>query len=62
MDKLLLTVEDAAGALEISRRKLYEPLQAGSVESVHVGACRRVPASAVVDYVERLRNESRLAS
>lgn len=58
MDKLLLTPEEAAGVLGICRSKLYDLLRAGAIESVHIGASRRVPAAALVEYVERLRQET----
>ena len=37
-DPLLLTPTQAARALGIGRSKLYELLQAGVLESVHIGA------------------------
>ena len=43
MEKLLLTPEEAAAALGICRSKLYELLRAGVIESVHIGASRRIP-------------------
>jgi excisionase family DNA binding protein len=43
MDKLLLTPTEAATALGIGRSKVYELMQTGQLESVHIGACRRVP-------------------
>ncbi len=58
MDKLLLTPEEAAETLGICRSKLYELLRAGVIESVHIGASRRVPVAGVVEYVERLRREA----
>jgi excisionase family DNA binding protein len=58
MDKLLLTPEEAAAALGICRSKLYELLQAGAIESIHIGASRRIPVAAMVEYVERLRREA----
>jgi len=54
MDQLLLTPNEAATALGIGRSKLYELLQAGELSSVRIGACRRVPASAIHKYVARL--------
>ena len=57
MEKLLLTPEEAA-ALGICRSKLYELLQAGAIESIHIGASRRIPVAAMVEYVERLRREA----
>jgi excisionase family DNA binding protein len=58
VSKLLLTPEEAAEALSIGRSKLYELLANGSLESVAIGACRRIPNTALHDFVERLR-ESR---
>jgi len=55
VEKLLLTPEEAAAALGIGRSKMYELLAARAVESVRIGAARRVPAAAVVAYVEALR-------
>ena len=43
MDKLLLTPIEAATALGIGRSKVYELMQTGQLQSVHIGACRRVP-------------------
>lgn len=54
MEKLLLTPEEAADVLSIGRSKLYTLLATGDVPSVRIGACRRIPLSALVEYVERL--------
>jgi len=55
MDKLLFTPDEAAHALGIGRSKLYQLLQGGELESVHIGSCRRVTAAALSGYVERLQ-------
>ncbi len=55
MDKLLLTPEEAAKALSISRSKLYELLATNQLESVRIGASRRIPASALDQFVEQCR-------
>jgi excisionase family DNA binding protein len=52
---ILLTPTEAARALGIGRSKLYELMQAGVVESVRIGSCRRIPADALFDLVARLR-------
>ena len=54
-DPLLLTPTEAARALGIGRSKLYELLQTGVLESIHIGACRRIPTDALTDLVSRLR-------
>ena len=56
-DPLLLTPTEAARALGIGRSKLYELLQDGVLESVHIGACRRIPTDALTDFVSRLRHD-----
>jgi excisionase family DNA binding protein len=58
MDKLLLTPKEATELLGISRSKLYELLRVGTIESVKIGDCRRVPRAALDEYVERLRREA----
>ena len=58
MDKLLLTPLEAARALGIGRSKLYELMQTGQLTSVHIGACRRVPADALNVFLEQLRTAS----
>jgi excisionase family DNA binding protein len=55
MDKLLLTPTEAASALGIGRSKLYELLQTGELASVHIGACRRLPADALKAFLDSLR-------
>jgi excisionase family DNA binding protein len=55
-EPILLTPTEAAQALGIGRSKLYELLQTGVLESVHIGACRRIPADALSDLVDRLRD------
>jgi len=55
--RLLLTPTEAAEALGIGRSKLYELLRAGLVESVLIGAARRIPADALDNYVRALREQ-----
>jgi excisionase family DNA binding protein len=55
MERLLLTPEDAADLLSIGRSKLYELIGDGRLASVRIGASRRVPMSALVEFVESLQ-------
>lgn len=57
VDRLLLTPEDAAELLAVGRTKIYELLRTGALESVRIGAARRIPAAALTAYVERLRRD-----
>jgi excisionase family DNA binding protein len=55
MDKLLITPQEAGAVLSIGRTKVYELMEAGLLESVTIGRCRRVPAEALAPFVEALR-------
>lgn len=54
-EPLLYTIPEAASALRISRTKIYELLDAGEIESVHIGRSRKIPAEALRSYIDRLR-------
>lgn len=54
---LVYTVAEAADALRIGRSKLYELLASGEIESIHIGRSRKIPATALSDYVNRLREK-----
>jgi excisionase family DNA binding protein len=56
-DQLLVTPTEAARALGIGRSKLYELMQDGILESVHIGACRRIPTDALFALVAALRGD-----
>lgn len=60
--KLLLTPEEAARALSISRSKLYELIARGQLHSVRIGTSRRIPVSALVEFVEALTKEEEAAT
>lgn len=55
MDKLLLTVEEAADRLSIGQTKAYELMATGALESVTIGRCRRIPVEALEPFVAKLR-------
>ena len=57
MDKLLLTPKEAAQQLGIGRSKLYQLIQSGKLESVLIGRCRRIQATALATCVARLLPE-----
>lgn len=54
MDKLLLTPPEAATILGVGRTKLYELLRSGALDSIRIGASRRIPAPAVEAFVAAL--------
>lgn len=51
----LLTVEDAAGFLSVSRSRLYELIAAGELSSVSIGRSRRVSLGDLEEFVESRR-------
>jgi excisionase family DNA binding protein len=52
--RVLLSVEDAAGRLSISRTRLYALIKTGDITSVRVGRLRRIPTDALTDFTARL--------
>jgi len=55
VDKLLLKPEEAAEVLSIGRSKVYELIGTGELASVRIGASRRIPADALVEFVGRIQ-------
>jgi len=51
--RLLLPVEEAARRLSIGRSLMYELLGAGEIRSVRIGRLRRVPVTALDEYVSQ---------
>jgi excisionase family DNA binding protein len=52
-----MTVDEVADRLRISRWKVYELIRSRELASFLVGRCRRIPASAVAELVDRLLDE-----
>lgn len=59
LERALLTPEEAARVLGIGRNKAYELILAGSLKSLKIGACRRMPADAIKAFITALREEQR---
>jgi excisionase family DNA binding protein len=60
--RVLLTVEQAAERLSISRTNMFKLIKAKRIESVRIGQLRRVPATAIDAYVHRLIAEQNSAA
>jgi len=56
--RLLLTVEEAAEALTISRWKVFDLIRCRELRSVKIGGLRRVPRTAIDEYIARLVQEA----
>lgn len=52
--RLLLSVEDAADRLALSRTRLYALIKTGEIVSVRIGRLRRVPVEALTAFTARL--------
>jgi excisionase family DNA binding protein len=54
----LLTVDEAAARLRISRWKVYDLIRTNQLASIQIGRARRIPASAVNTLITRLMEEA----
>ncbi len=52
--RLLLTPEEVAQVLAIGRSKVYDLLRSEEMSSVRIGGSRRIPVSALHEFVARL--------
>ena len=53
VNKLLITVNEAATSLSIGRPKMWQLVMRGEVPSIKIGASRRIPVSVLEDYVQQ---------
>jgi excisionase family DNA binding protein len=53
-ERVLLTAEEAAERLGIGRTFMFKLIRTGEIESVQIGRLRRVPASEIQEYANRL--------
>ena len=56
--KLLLTPEEAAAVLSITRTRVYELMRRGRLRSVKIGKARRVAVAALEAFVAELQEEA----
>jgi excisionase family DNA binding protein len=54
-ERLLLKPEECAARLGLSRATIYELIRSGALESLKIGASRRVSVRALEQFVERQR-------
>ena len=58
MDRRLYRVEEVARIMQIGRSKVFDLMRSGELASVKIGGSRRVPASAIDRYLDRLLDEA----
>lgn len=54
----LLTRAQTGGRLNLGKTKTDQLIRTGEIRSVKIGRSRRIPASALREYIERLQRES----
>jgi excisionase family DNA binding protein len=54
---VVYTVEEAAQALKISRWKIFDLIRTNQLRSVKIGGLRRIPSTAIEEYITRLLKE-----
>jgi excisionase family DNA binding protein len=52
MEKLLLTVEEAAQLLSLGRTRIYQLIRDGQLRTIKCGKSRRVVADSLRDFIE----------
>ena len=53
MDRILLSTDEAATAIGVSRSKVYELIASGAIPSVRIGASVRVPVEQLKAWIEK---------
>jgi excisionase family DNA binding protein len=53
-ERALLTPEQGADQLQVGRTRMYALIKSGEIKSVKIGRLRRIPASAIAAFIERL--------
>ncbi|GAA2875731.1 hypothetical protein GCM10010517_36710 [Streptosporangium fragile] len=58
-DELVYTVDETVAKLKIAKSRVFALIKSGAIESILIDGprTRRIPRSALVDYIERLRAE-----
>ncbi|WP_026400708.1 helix-turn-helix domain-containing protein [Actinomadura rifamycini] len=54
----LFKVEEAMALLSLGRNTIFEEIRAGRLRSVTIGRARRIPGTAIADYIALLEQEA----
>lgn len=54
MTPLMHTVEEAAERLRVGRTTVFQLIKAGQLKSVTIGRARRIPATALEEFANKL--------
>lgn len=55
MELMLLTIDEAAGSLRVSRWSVYNLIRSGQLRTIRIGRRRLVPMNALTECLERLK-------
>jgi excisionase family DNA binding protein len=55
VDRLLVSVEEAAELLGVGRSTVYDLMRTHVLPSMRIGRCRRIPMDALRDYIHQLQ-------
>jgi len=55
-NKLLLSINDAAEVLSVSRGTVYNLLEAGAIKRVKIGSAARITMDSLKSYIASLEN------
>ena len=55
---VVYTVEEAAQVLKISRWKIFDLIRTNQLRSVKIGGLRRIPCTAIEEYIAQLLKEA----
>lgn len=58
MDRAFLNVDEVAEVIGLGRSKTYQLIAEGAIPSVHIGKSRRVPASALRQWIDERTAEA----
>lgn len=61
MEKILLSIDEAAEVLGVGRSTVYDLVRMRLLQSVKIGSRRKVPVSACRDLVDRLLEDGEVA-
>jgi len=61
MEQLLLSPQEAAQSLGISRSRLYELIRKQELVSILIGRSRRIPVVALREYVQKMTDNAWVA-
>lgn len=55
MELMLLTIDEAAASLRVSRWSVYNLIRSGQLRTIRIGRRRLVPMNALTECLERLK-------